>query len=754
MILRNPSFWRDFLFLICSFVLYATPVTLSSQGISGTVKESGSNRVVPNAIVTIIQNDFSPVTFTSDSLGLYQYVSDIAGRVNLSIQALGYKQYQHEDFLLDGYSTFYVESFIDVNPYELKDIVVTSSRIPAPHVRKIYAEDLAFTAGNFDDPVRVAHSQPGIIQINDQANHLSARGQQPAFNSWYLEGLEIINPNHTNNAGTFFDLPTQSGGGVNLFSAQTLGTTDIYTGLNPLNIGRSAGAAIDMHLHESAKEESRAKAGLLGFEFGRGIKMGSRSMLDINARYSFTGLLADIGVDFGGEEIRFMDLVASYNHSGTNNKLKIFLWGGQSKNEFNRIDQVAERLRYKDFFDINFQNLQFGAGIKYHKVVSSTLSLHAGASLSSSTTDYSRIGQFGPLPVAINLNESHSIVSSLAELHIKHSASINSTAGVNYTFRSPTNIGPVEKENFIRPYLSTTVSLSNTLKLEAGGEINQSFISNQLVPGYRAVLEWSKNNLLIYTGLRHSAGQALIVPQGDLQQQSMIVDKYELGMKYAGQNNVAGLNIYFQQLEKLVNYQYQNSIVNVADFGDLLLPVIVDNNGAAKYYGVEAEWESTTNNGWKFSVNQTFYSANTGTSAQVLSMGKFNGGYASHFLIAKEIIRERKEKNRIWMFSLRGLLNGGLWEPAIDPGLSMANEMTLFSAPHIFSNRLPAYKRIDASISRTISNANVRWRFSLDIQNLTSFENVSHNYYDPYTLYILPQKQLGIIPVLAIQASW
>ena len=105
----------------------------------------------------------------------------------------------------------------------------------------------------------------------------------------------------------------------------------------------------------------------------------------------------------------------------------------------------------------------------------------------------------------------------------------------------------------------------------------------------------------------------------------------------------------------------------------------------------------------------------------------------------------------MWNFALRGIFNGGLWEPEISeirpPGFS-------YKFPVIYDQQLPAYKRIDVGITRTIAFAKVRWRYSLDIQNVFGFTNIAYHYYDAYLKEVVPQEQLGIIPVLSVQASW
>jgi hypothetical protein len=123
-------------------------------------------------------------------------------------------------------------------------------------------------------------------------------------------------------------------------------------------------------------------------------------------------------------------------------------------------------------------------------------------------------------------------------------------------------------------------------------------------------------------------------------------------------------------------------------------------------------------------------------------------------IAGKEIYTNKKDKNRIWNFSIRGLLHGGLREPNIDYYHSDLFETTIFQYPADFSQRLPVFKRVDLSVARTITNTKVRWRYSLDIQNAFSFTNLAYHYYDPFLRTAEPQNQLGIIPVLSVQASW
>src|SRR4030095_9022766 len=183
MVLRNPSSMRDSLFITCSLFCFLSSFSLSSQGVIGVVKENVTNHPIAGAIVSVLKGDSIISSLATDDAGLYTYTSTEAQRISISVQALGYKPQITNDIFLDGYSTIRQESFLEINAFNLEGVTITSSRPLNPFIQTISPEDLITTAANYDDPVRVAQSKPGIVLLNDQANHISARGESPLFNS-------------------------------------------------------------------------------------------------------------------------------------------------------------------------------------------------------------------------------------------------------------------------------------------------------------------------------------------------------------------------------------------------------------------------------------------------------------------------------------------------------------------------------------------------------------------------------------------
>ena len=765
MILGSPSLRRDSFFRVylLAFLLYTYSPVLLAQGVQGTVVESFSRQPIAGAMVVISLGDSTAYEGLTNESGRYEFLTNKAGRITVHLTAEGFTDYKVSDIMLDGYTTQHLDHLLEKASFDLPGITVIGRQHErASFIRTITPDDLLQIAGNFEDPVRISHSQPGIVQLNDQANQLSARGQAPIFNSWYLEGLEIVNPNHTSNAGTLSDLPTQYGGGVNMFSAQTLGSTDVYMGVNPLSVNTNSGAAIDMHLHESAKPEWRAKAGLLGMELGGGAAIGVNSILDFNLRYSFTGILTNLGADFGGEKINFYDGVVSFRNEGAMHKFKLFAWAGRSINSFDHVDPPEDRARYKDFFDIDYDNDILGAGGRYDVTLSSKVFLRSGFAFSTNQTSYLKNGQYGPKPVSVDRQGTVDLISSFAEVTIGHSSQIHSNAGLEYTNRSYKDgrysFSPFGEESMLRPYLNTTIQFAPEWEIEVGGEIQRSFEYDTWIPGYRAALGWKPNvRHTITGGIRHSGGEPLYTTLNRDTRVQFVSETYELGWDWALERHNLGLNLYYQQMRDLSVLVLDGAPIYLVDYPYAVFSTDidgVDSHGKAMQSGFEARWNFRGANGWRFGFNQSVYDSKRELLPYKRESGRYAGRFATHFYISKEIIQVQGGKNRIWNFSLRGLLNGGLWEVQIDEATSDQLETTFYQYPGRYDLHLPLYKRIDAGLSRTIAYGKVRWRYSLDIQNLLGLTNTAYHYYDPFLKEVVAQKQLGIIPVFSVQASW
>ena len=762
MILRNPSVRRDSLFVACLFFLLFPASPCFSQGITGFVIDHLSSQPIPSIQIKFSQKDSILAIIRTNKEGRFNFKSTASGQVQIFIEAKGFESFYLDAITLDGYTTHRITFHLEKRALELEGVTVVASH-PSEHINvyKITKDDLNTIAGNFDDPVRIALSKPGFVAINDQANHFSARGHSPVFNTWHLEGLLIANPNHTNNAGFIDDKPNQLGGGINMFSAQALGSTEIYPGFTPYALQNNGGAAINMSLHETVKPEWRAKAGFLGFELGGGVLLGKFSSLDINLRYSFTGLLANMGVDFSGEKIGFYDGVVSFANQSKRHKFKWFAWAGRSDNEFEMVEDPAERETYKDHFNIDYGNTIAGSGLRYDLQLNSSLYFKSGLAVSSNISSYLTEGAFeGPFRALLS-EDDIVMFSSFFDFTWSHSENFQTTLGVRSVKRILADRRyfnyPLGELTFIHPYAQSVFSLTTNLRAELGVDLYKPFGGLPGSLGGKALLRYYAGSSILHAGYQRGVTESY---QGGLfifSQRPVLFDNIEAGWHLSNAKHRWGASIYYQVMNNTVFHLSDDPYLYIEDypypqFGG---PAIGKSfSGRSTYYGIEASWQMKTGNGWRWEINQSLFKNARESRDSVLESGRYDNRFTSNIIIAKEVVGKKKNKNRIWNFSLRGMLNGGLREPMISFGQSDLFNTTIFRFPGNYTEQLPMYKRIDLSASRVISTSKFRWRYSLDIQNVIGFRNVAYHYFEPVTSEILEKEQLGIIPVLSIQVSW
>lgn len=765
MIHKNPALpWDSFFWIL---LLIFSNLSLRAQGISGYIRNEVTLHPIANATIEVTKGQDSIFMTASNEHGYYQLDIPIAGKVNIKMYKDENGSFMLSGFLLDGYSRYQVDGYLSDNGIMLHEISVQApARDDAQGFQKITLDDLPRIAGHNDDPVRIAHSLPGIMLTNDQANHFSFRGQSPNLNTWMLEGLEIVNPNHLNNAGTFSDQPVLSGGGVNLFSAQALSSTTFFTGVAGMNNQRNNGLTVDFGLRDQHINEYRFKSGLIGIEAGLSRSLSKSWSVHANARYSFTGILTALGSDFGGEKIGFYDGVFSLTNKTPNRKFKLFGWVGKSKNDFSPADSLEEITRQKDFFNIQYKRTMGGAGLVYDQILSYKTQFNFGASWSRSSTIYSQTGQIpGYLPVNFQNDLQEDLLHLKAYLSHQIVHDLNTVVGVDYTRKGFNMMAestyPFRDESFFRPHIELTYNPIRILEISIGAEYAKYLLSSndQNQPGYyiHSELRTGRRTSLSFGG-RRGVGQLVQTSTG---QKPLVNSKAEVSYRWRSgesrklQHQVRTV-IFYSVSKNMPVSASANGVIQLADFSsEIWEPFFMNFSGSrSQQYGIEASWNASSINGWLLGANVTLLDNKRSIDDAPLESGRFSNGFGCNTYVSREIFRVRKEKNRIWHISLRTILNGGIREQQIDEMASENFGSTRYVDDNVFSDQLPIYKRIDLGIARTISREGLRWRFALDVQNVAGLKNDAFHYWDAYLKKVIVQRQLSIVPVLSAQLSF
>jgi len=269
-------------------------------------------------------------------------------------------------FLLVSSKTY---SQLDTTEYSLEYMTDTlvlgahplSSQFKLKHNSVYISRKSKELAATFDDPSRVLYRHVGISTANDQANGIVYHGLPSNYTKWTIHGAEIVNPNHTSNAGTFNDISSQSAGGVLGIPFDVINTFSFHANTHIENTPTTiAGVANFNFLSET---ENFFKIGLLGLELSLQSEK-SKIPIKTHVRYSTVGLIGQLGVDFGGEKIAFTD---GFFQAGLSPNLDFITGGGFSSNIFRGVENFEEAEIGKELTDVDFNSYFMYSGLVYDK---------------------------------------------------------------------------------------------------------------------------------------------------------------------------------------------------------------------------------------------------------------------------------------------------------------------------------------------------------------------------------------------------
>jgi hypothetical protein len=317
--------------------------------------------------------------------------------------------------------------------------------------------------------------------------------------------------------------------------------------------------------------------------------------------------------------------------------------------------------------------------------------LRSGLAYSTDHSTYTKKDDEISFPENFQLDDQVDIVSSFVELSTLHSSKFYSTFGLHYINRGYVDDGnsitPFFEESLGKFFIQSTLDLSASLQMELAGEVERSFKHDQFNGGYRGKLTRRFGvHHMVFAGIRQSAGEPVVISSGSDLNNYFISRNVEAGWQYHSDIHTLGLNTYFQHLYNLPVFQADEARYYIADHP--IVPVAfsitdVHLDGVANQYGVEALWSMVTKTGWRTEFNQSVYKSVRGIEDEELTGGRYDGRFTTHISIAKEIIRKKNGKNRIWNFSCRG------FSMAVFGSLRLIRSCQAFSIP--LSLFIPGY---------------------------------------------------------------
>lgn len=716
-----------------------------AQTVSGKIYDKASQLVLVGANIKVLGSEKGSI---SDDQGIFELSGLKPGRIDIEVSYLGYEKIKIHDIWIKSGVTTTQDIYLDRSFSNLDEVVVSvGNSMSVPGRVTITEEQINRYAATYYDPARLITSSPDVAITNDQNNQISVRGLSPNYNTWRLEGAEIINPNHLSNAGTFLDQPSATGGGVNMLSAQMLSSSDFLYGSFENQFGNGIGGIFDMHMKNGNpnKKQYTAQASLIGFDLASEgpLKNGSPITYAVNYRYSFTGLLTNFGVDFGGESIGFQDLAFNITSPlGNRTKLKIFGVGGLSFNDFEH--QPFEKSKVeKDRNDINYDNQ---TGIIGAKMSTGFVNGNLNNTLVYSGYDNQRDQEtFGPNDDSNGLSTSHQSRSVLS-FHSQY---------MYYFQRSKLTIGTMlnhyhwervadsfnsnnYNQWYIQPYAQLTFSINNVLSLNMGVTQNAVEAHQTIDPRLNLLLNLGMKSSLSagigsYSQLKNPFNYIFSNPYGNERWNNgnygfIKSQRYTLGYQFENESFGLGAEAFFYQFPQ------------VSKVSDGILA-----SAEASTYGVSLSAEQSFAKYYYYRLGGSLFQSTFDDGSNNHNNTKYNLSLSG----GKEWQRAKGEKQKSFAANFKLLYQGGQYYD----GLPLYSNLTEFIYL-IDAHRIDPFLRIDLRLIWTRYREGRTSSISLDIQNVTNYQNESFRYYDNFTNSEESQYNLGLIPILTYRVEW
>lgn len=731
----------------------------STQTIKIQLLDEQTRLPIPDVVVTIAKYNLHQI---SDQDGKVRFDQVLLGRFELEVSAIGYEKKLYKELLLEKGHQFEMELALRATVQELEAVEVTASGSQSPammSVETITNEQVYRFPATFFDPARLTMSFAGVANTNDEANNISVRGNSPEFVQWRLEGVEIVNPNHTNNAGTFTDKPAAVGGGTNILSAQMLGNMNFLSGAFPAGYANALAGVFDMNLRtgNNEKYEHVVQAGVIGLDLSSEgpLSKKSGSSYLFNYRYSFTGVLAQFGVDFGGEAISFQDFAVTLNFP--TKKLGTFTLygiGGASSNIFTPDEDPDNWESDKYFTDIVYYSRMGLIGVKHEARLFKTWNLKT---------------------VVVN--------SATETLRNQYTGDINvdyDYQGKNYLSFNTSVAGNLGK------YFATSAGVGGSYQIYQFNLINSGdrlydFDNLMLQPfvrvknRYKSKLNYNIGFISPYYSLSTSQYfEPRVSVSYDLGALSKIKAAYGLHSQVLStrpaferlpfkpsrsHHYTLGYQVDFNKNQTIYTELFYQDLFNLSKFDSLYLSqlngtedirtangyYLLNQKNQGRNYGVELSYRHYLERGFFALANATLYKSQFKAFDNQYYDTRFSGDYIFNITLGKEW---GKSEGRIYGLNTRVNWLGGFNDYEIKfVEIDKVNwPYKDYSSPPAF--RYDDYFRVDLRAYLKRSKKRGSESFSIDIQNITNRENQAYNYYDYLLGQIVRENQMGLIPMI------
>jgi hypothetical protein len=286
------------------------------QSIRGKVVDKISQSPLPGANITVTTTN--PLMGASSDQDGHFLISGVpTGRHTIQVSFIGYSTVTYNNQMVTSGKEMVLKVEMEETPIQGPEVeIIAEQRKDQPvnpmaliSARSFTIDETSRYAGSYGDPARMAANYAGVVSTRDNRNDIIVRGNSPYSLKYRIDGMEVLNPNHFGATGT-------TGGPVTMLNSNMLANSDFLTGAFPAEYGNALSGVFDINLRNGNKDKREywGQLGFNGLEFGLEgpFKKGKEASYLAAYRYSFTGLLEDLGVDME-ESANYQDLSFKLN---------------------------------------------------------------------------------------------------------------------------------------------------------------------------------------------------------------------------------------------------------------------------------------------------------------------------------------------------------------------------------------------------------------------------------------------------------
>ena len=730
-----------------------------TQTIRGTVIDAATREPLIGAEVYVTGME-ATIGTVSEADGSFLLEKVPVGRRTVVCRYTGYSPFERDNILLNSAREYFLEISLSAG-VEMTEVVVTDTKrsyqavneLAVASTRRLEPEELQYHAATANDPGRLVMGFPGVQPARDNSNDIVIRGNATQGLLWRLEGIDIPNPNHFATRGG-------SGGGITIFSASMLGSSDFSMGAFPAEYGNAFSGVFDMQFRNGNlfQKEHTLRAGILGLDIATEgpIQKGKSSYL-ANFRYSTLGILNAMGVYLVGPRTgnNFQDFSFKLFHKGKKSQFSLWGIGGNSVETYRPADKPWTT--FSDYTQYDFTTRMGVVGASYNylindksyfrfnlaymgqnqHIVKDTLNtLEVPATYEEEKINNSRLSLSGFYKWTPN----HKVSLKAGMLATQLWFNVNAS---EWDFSRQLTIDAVKGKGsgFLwQPYAQISYHPHARLTLNLGVhgmwlEMNQS---KAIDPRFSAKYQLSDRSDLAFSlgttsamqtpGIYFTSKDGTFFPNQNLpliRSNSAILaftHLFDKGLRFQ-------LETYYQHLSNVAVYTDAHEIYwSLNTFEGFTDKTLVP-TGLGKNYGVDAVIEKTFQTGSFFILSGSVYSSTFQTQKNGPEYNtRYNARYALTFSGGKNWQLNRATSLEL---GFRTIYNAGMPVTPLLPGSEATDgKEAILDEAHPFSDRVSFYLRPDLRLAIRKNKANSAWWLALDIQNVINRKNEDYILYE------------------------